>query len=435
MKLRKTVFRNGLTLLTERHRQFRSLAVGVWVKTGTRHERPREAGLSHFLEHMVFKGTERRSALDIAREMDRVGGEFNAFTAREYTCFHITLLDRDVDLAIDILADVILHSRFDAAELERERKVILQEIAMVEESPEELAHDLFAELVHGRHPLGRPILGSEASIRRLRRAEVVRYFRRHYRPEQMVVAVAGDVSHERVAGRLKRMLSRAWPGRAPRGAGAAGRAAAAGGAAVPPVRAGTWWVPRATEQAHVVWGLPGLRYADRDRFAAYLLSVHLGEGMSSQLFQDIREKRGLAYTVYSGLSAYRDAGVFSVYAATSPAQVPQCVQLIREAVARLSRAALSEGELQAVKQNLVNTILMSADSVESRMMSIARNEIFLGRHFTLEEVCRSIAQVSSADVRRVARRMLRAGEPALLVLGPRPSRAVRKRLGARVLKR
>lgn len=420
----KTVFSNGLTLLTERHPEFRSLSIGVWVKAGTRHERSGEAGLCHFLEHMLFKGTESRTALDIAREVDRVGGEFNAFTAREYTCFHILLLAHELDLGLDILGDIILNSDFNPVEFERERKVILQEIAMVEESPEELVHDIFFELAYGKHSLGKPILGTERSIRRARRGELTRFFRKHYRPDQLVVSVAGNISHAAVVRRLRRLLKREWPGRLRRRSSRR----ELGYEPAPRITSGCWWVTRRTEQVHLVWGVEGLRQTGQDRFAALLLNIYLGGGMSSALFQEIREKNGLAYTVYSNISSFSDSGIFSIYVATGMNQVPLCLRLIEDCVARVKRELLSQEELEMIKENLKGTILLSSDNVESRMSSIAKNEIVFGQLQDLDEVCRLIDAVTPSDVRRVARRIFKGDERAILALGPKPSKQVRARL-------
>jgi predicted Zn-dependent peptidase len=424
---KKTVFANGLTLVTERQPQFRSLSIGIWVKAGTRHERPSEAGVSHFLEHMLFKGTGTRSALDIAREVDRVGGEFNAFTAREYTCFHILLLGRDLGLAIDILSDILLDSKFDAEELERERRVILQEIAMVEENPEELAHDLFFERIYGgrgrsAHGLGKPILGTESSIRRMKRAEVVRYFRERYRPDQLIVAVAGDVSHEAVSRKLGALTRKRWPGRPE------GKAPPNAYAVAPPaLKSGFWWSPRATEQVHLIWGVRGPSYSSNDRFAAFLLNVYLGGGMSSALFQEIREKNALAYSVYSSLTPFRDSGTFNVYAATGLAQVPLCLRLIEESVDKLQKEFLSDDELRVIQDNFKGTVLLSADSAESRMSSIARNEIFFGRYVPVEEICARIDEVTPESLRRVARKWMNGGR-SVLALGPRPPKRIKSKL-------
>jgi predicted Zn-dependent peptidase len=420
---KKTVFANGLTLLSERHSEYRSLSIGVWVKVGTRHERPHEAGASHFLEHMLFKGTKNRSALDIAREVDRVGGDFNAFTAREYTCFHLLLLGRDIELGLDILSDIILNSDFNAEEMERERKVILQEIAMVEESPEELAHDLFSEYCYKRHGLGRPILGTERSIKKMKRGELVRFFKKHYRPDQLVISVSGNIKHDQLKRKLKGLSRGRWH---------KGPGVPEDGPVLekPVIQSGRWWVERPTEQVHLVWGVEGPTYASRDRFAAFLLNVYLGGGMSSSLFQEIREKNGLAYTVYSSLSPYKDSGMFSIYAATGMAQIPLCLRLIEECVSKLQRDLLSEEELLIIKDNMKGTIQLSSDSVESRMSSIAKNEIFFGQYYGVDEVCKMVDQVTPQDIRRVARKLLRDGKRSILALGPKPSRTVRKKFNS-----
>jgi predicted Zn-dependent peptidase len=423
---RKTTFANGLTLISERHPKMRSLSIGIWVKTGTRYERAREAGISHFLEHMLFKGTETRTALQIAREVDQVGGEFNAFTAREYTCFHVLVLNRDIGLAVDILSDVLLNSAFEPGEMELERKVILQEIAMLEENPEELATDLFFEKAYGRHGLGRQILGYDASVRRMRRGDLLRYFRKHYEPSQLLISVSGDVSHESLVRRFRPLSKGRWPGRP----GRAGSRKALGFEPAPKVRPGVWWIPRKTEQAHLVWGVETVRYTSKDRFAALLLNSYLGVGMSSLLFQEIREKHGLAYSVYSTHSASRDSGILYVYAGTAPSQVPVCLKLIEECAYSLCAKKLSEEELQSVKNNLKGSILLAADNVESKMSRIAKAEIFFGKYTDVEGVCEMIDEVTPQDVRRVARKIFGSGKRSILVLGPKPSRQAMARVRA-----
>ena len=425
---KKTILSNGLTIITENHPALQSVSMGVWVKAGTRHERPRETGISHFLEHMLFKGTEKRSALDIAVEIDRVGGEFNAFTTREYTCFHLLLLKKDLALGLEILSDILLHSKFDAEEMERERKVILQEISMVDESPEELVHDLYFELLYGKHGLGKPILGTETSVKRLRRGDLMRYFYKHYRPEQLIVSVSGNVSHQAVCKSMKALSKKQWPGRT-QALGAATEASVGFGfEPAPSLRDGRWWVKRPTEQVHLVWGIEGPNYVSRDRITAAVLNMYLGGGMSSTLFQEIREKNGLAYTVYSNLSPFLDSGVFSVYAATSMKNAPLCVDLIEECVGKLGRELLTEDELQVVKENLKGTILLSSESSESRMQSIAMNEIFFGEYFEVDEVCRKIDEVQPADIRRLARKFLSKGKRSLLCMGPKPPKSVAAKL-------
>jgi predicted Zn-dependent peptidase len=423
---KKTVFPNGLTLLTESHSGFQTLSVGAWVDRGSRHEEPHEHGVSHFLEHMLFKGTRSRSAIDIARAVDRVGGEFNAFTSRDQTCFHITLLNRDHALAGDILSDVVLDSAFAEGEFERERRVILQEIAMIDESPEELVHDLYFEKVFAAHPLGRTILGTEQGIGRLKRDTVLGYFNRHYRPENMVVTVAGDISHEQARKALA-PLGRAgvWPGREARPSRGASFKR-------PKWHPGVWWETRASaEQVHLVWGVQGPVNDARERFAAFLLNVHLGGGMSSSLFQEIREKNGLAYTVYSSLSPFEDAGVFSVYAATGMELVPLCLELIRANARKLTQDLLTRDEFEMIRDNLKSTILLSADSMESRMTSLARNHLVFGRHVPVADVIREVDLVRPEDVRQIARKLFRDEKSqAVLMMGPKPTAKIRKWLSA-----
>jgi predicted Zn-dependent peptidase len=418
---RKTVFPNGLTLVTERTPGYRSLSIGFWLKIGTRHEQRSEAGISHFLEHMLFKGTDTRSSLEIAREVERVGGEFNAFTSREYTCFHLLMLGRDLGLGMEMLKDVLLNSRFDGEELERERRVILQEIAMTGESPEELAHDLHLALAYGNHGLGKDILGSETSIRRMKRNSLMRYFREHYRPDQLVISVAGDVSHDAVKRELGTLIRHAWPGRPVR----AKVRKSGKSSGQPEVKPGFWWITRPTEQVHLIWGVEGPRYSSKDRFAAFLLNVYLGGGMSSALFQEIREKRGMAYNVYSNYSPFSDSGIFTIYAETGMGQVPLCLRLIEETAENLSKNLLPEEELKVIQDNLKGTILLGADNVEARMTSIARNEIFFGESHSVESVCEAIDAVTPKDIRRLARKLF-AGDRSILALGPRPSKMVKK---------
>jgi predicted Zn-dependent peptidase len=423
-RVKRIVLRNGLTVVTERLPGFKSLSIGIWVKAGTRHELPREAGISHFLEHMVFKGTEKRSAMQITREVERVGGEFNAFTTREYTCFHITLLARDLELGMEILSDILMGSLFDAEELERERKVILQEIAMVEEAPEEVAQDLYYEMLYGKHGLGRSILGSLNSVRKMRRSDVLRYFRKHYRPDNMIVSVAGDVSPARVTKSLGQLAKRNWPDRPSRPLSPREE----GFELAPKIREGLWWIKRPTEQAHIVWGVEAPKYTSRDHPALILIAAYLGGGMSSHLFQEIREKHGLAYTVYSSLNAFFDSGNFHVYVGAPVSQTATCLRIIEEAAIRLCTQKLTDEELDEVKESMKGTMLLSADNAENIMQSNAVDEIYFGASQSIEDVCDELDVVTPAEVRRVAKKVFGPGKRAILVYGPRPSPSVRKKL-------
>lgn len=422
---KKSLLDNGMVLVTESIPNFQSLSIGVWVAAGTRHEAKGEEGLSHFLEHMMFKGTSNRSALDIALAVDRVGGEFNAFTSREYTCFHLLLLARDLRLAADVMADVLLNSTFSNEEIERERKVILQEISMVEDNPEELVHDVFFEQAFGGHPLGKPILGDPKVIEKFDRATVVSYFRRHYSPKQIVLSVAGDVSHEDARRQLNRFFNRGrrknWPVSTPRKFNMNR----------PKVHPGISLLRRDLEQAHLIIGFPGLSHSDERRFAAFLLNTYLGGGMSSALFQEIREKRGLAYTIYSSLAPFSDAGLFSVYVGTSPDEVDTCLEIMGRELAKLRKTKLDSTVVDILKDNLKGTILLNSDSVENRMTSIAKNEMFFGRYLSMRDATKAIDRVTAAEIQLVARRLLKPEKLILSVMGPQKSGQGLKR---RVLK-
>lgn len=419
----KTQWRNGLTVISERTPGLRGLSIGVWVKTGTRHERTKEVGISHFLEHMLFKGTESRTASDITKSIEKLGGEFNAFTNREHTCFHVQLRKQDLNLASEILSDIILHSTFDAVELERERKVILQEIAMVEDNPEELAHDYFYELAFGKHGLGRPILGKESSLRNLRRSDLLRYFRKHYRPDNMIISVAGDVSHDRVLEAFKSLERKIWPGRPLKRLSTLEE----GFEPAPSLKNGFWWVKRPTEQAHVIWGVESPRATGRDATAAEVLSAYLGGGMSSVLFQEIREKYALAYSVYSSVQAFQDSGVCMIYVGCSRKQIGTVIKIISESLERISQALIDEQELAAVKSSLKGTLALSHDNVENLMQSNAVDEIYFKRTFSYEQICEEIDSIRPQDIRRVARKVFFFRPPSLLVLGQAPTPLLKKR--------
>lgn len=423
-RTKRTVLKNGLTVLTERLPGFKSLSIGIWVRAGTRHEKPREAGISHFLEHMVFKGTLKRTAAEITREVERVGGEFNAFTTREYTCFHITLLNRDLELGMEILSDILMGSTFDAEEFEREKRVILQEIAMVEEAPEEIAQDLYYELLYGKHGLGRSILGTANSVRKMRRSDLIRYFRKHYRPDNMIVSVAGDVSPARVTRSLKQLTKRNWPDRPKR----ALSKREDGFQPSPKIRDGFWWIKRPTEQAHIVWGVEVPKYSSRDQTALVLMASYLGGGMSSYLFQEIREKQGLAYTVYSSLNTFSDSGTFHVYVGAPGGQVATCLKIIEEGAVRLCHQKITQEELDEVRESLKGMMLLSSDNAESIMQSNAVDEIYFRELYPIEQICEELDEVTPADIKRVARKIFSHRKRSILVYSPRPSTTVRRKL-------
>ena len=407
---KSSILKNGAVLVTEQLPQFKSLSIGIWVRAGSRHEKPKEAGLSHFLEHMIFKGTTTRSALDIALSLDRVGGEFNAFTSREYTCFHVLLLSKDLQLAAEILSDVLLNSTFQSDEIEREKKVVLQEIAMVEENPEEWLHDYLFEESFGGHSLGLPILGSRKSVESFDRDSTVEFFKNHYDPQNLVISVAGNIEHSEVEKYFNRYLN---------SFGRSKTKTKKANLSKPKFTPGTNYVERDVEQAHMLFSFPSVSIQDKDRFAALLLNTYLGGGMSSSLFQEIREKRGLAYSVYSSLSPFTDAGLFTIYVGTSADAISLCTEVLFNETKKLKEKKLDKETLEILKQNLQGTILLNSDSVENRMMSIARNQMFFNKQFSLKEMMRNIEKVSVDDVFKVAKKTFQSKTMQICVAAPK----------------
>src|SRR5688500_12881712 len=327
--------------------QVRSVAFGIWVGVGSRDETPRLAGASHFLEHLLFKGTKRRDALEIAAVMDAVGGEMNAFTAKEYTCYHARVLDTDLPLAVDVLADMVGASLIAASDVESERGVILEEIAMHDDQPDDVVHDAFAAAMFGDHPLGRPVIGTVSSIEAMSRTSVFGYWRRRYRASDMVIAAAGNLDH----GKVVRLVRKAFAATglldvdaAPTEARVAQRAA--------PMSGGLRVTRRPTEQAHLVLGTSGIARRDERRYALAVLNNALGGGMSSRLFQEVREKRGLAYSVYSYHQGYSDAGAIKTYVGSTTGNVGEAVKVISEQLERIQEEPVSDEELERTKQQL-----------------------------------------------------------------------------------
>ena len=363
--IRKERLENGLTLLTESMPHVCSVAIGVWLRRGSRHEPADLNGASHFIEHLVFKGTETRSAREIALAMDTVGGQMDAFTSKEYTCFYAKVLDEHVPVAVDLLSDIVQNPRFDSAEMERERKVVMEEIRMVEDTPEELVYDLFSSHFYPRHPLGRPIQGTESTVAGLTRARLLRFFHGTYRPRNMLIAAAGNLRHDRFARAIRRAFGSMKPGPAsPR--------------PVTPPRphSGIATRPkRELEQLHVVLGVPGFPERFRDRYSLFVLNALFGGTMSSRLFQKIREERGLAYSVYSAVNAFADTGLLMVYAATSPAKGREVLRLILGEVADLGERRPDASETSVAKEHLKGSLMLSLESTVSRMSNLARQEM------------------------------------------------------------
>jgi predicted Zn-dependent peptidase len=403
---RKTILPNGIRLVTEWIPHVRSVAVGVWVDTGSRFEPSDRSGISHFIEHLVFKGTESRSAEDIARAVDSVGGQMDAFTTKEHTCFYVTVLDEHLPLAADLLSDILLHPRFDADDIEREKTVVLQEFAMVEDTPDDVIHDLFAERVWPQHPLGRPILGDRKVVQALDRGTLLDYFRTEYCPERITIAAAGHVRHEQLVDLLgKRFLDFRQP-RMPR-------------TADPPVLVKSLdVVERALEQVHFVLGGVGLEQDAPERYTLFLLNTIFGGSMSSRLFQVVREREGLVYSIHSGNVAFRDSGLFYVYAGAEPAQFQRVVDLTLREFRSLRAEGVTVDELRRAKDHLKGSLMLSLESTGSRMTRIAKQELYFQRPFTFDEILGDIERVTMQDVKALGERLL-DGPLSLVALGPK----------------
>lgn len=424
MPISRTEFTSGLRVVTERIPGVRSASVGFWVLAGSRDERPSISGHCHFLEHLLFKGTTSRSALDIAQAFDAVGGDLNAFTAKEYTCFYARVLDRDLEMAVDHLADMFANATIEEDDIKAEGQVILEEIHMHDDSPEDVVHDLFTEALWPGHPLGRPILGSEERIKAATRASVRSFYRRHFVPGNLVVAVAGNVQHDDV---VRMLRDRMETGRIVRGS--AGSAWNLRSTRRPPVPAGTVAVrKKKTEQAHVVIGTNGMPRTDPDRFAFWVVNTALGGGMSSRLFQEIREKRGLAYTAYSYHAQYTEAGLFAAYAGTTPARAAEVIALMRRELEDVRDGGLTAEEFERAKGHVRGSTVLSLEDPGSRMSRLGKSEIALGEILTVDETLRRLKAVTLDDARRVAKRVL--SQPmTLTVLGPSGPAAFRGALG------
>jgi predicted Zn-dependent peptidase len=407
----KTVLDNGIRILSHEMPDHRSVSLGIWVENGSRHESRQENGISHFIEHLLFKGTERRSAAQIAEEMDAVGGVINAFTAKEHTCYYAKVLDENLPLAIDLLTDIFLQSKFDAEEIERERSVILQEISQAEDTPDDYVHDLFSLDFFRDHPIGRPICGSAETVNRFRRDDFLQFFRSRYRPHRVIVAAAGHLRHGDIVTEMAARLGSVVDG-------AEGATAdALDGSRAPEIRHGVFSHPKGLEQAHLCLGVPGLSQAHPKRYASYILNTLLGGGMSSRLFQEIREKRGKAYSVYSFASSYKDVGYFAVYAGTSVDSTEEVVELVLKELKSLADGKISEVELGRTKGQLVGGMMLGLESTDSWMSHIARNEIYYGRTISTDEICQSVRAVTRADVIELAGALFRSDALTLSLLG------------------
>ena len=406
-RIQKTKLSNGLGVITETMPAVRSVSIGIWMRSGSRHESEAENGISHFLEHMVFKGTKNRSAEEIARSADSIGGHLDAFTSKEYTNFSIKVLDEHVERAFDVLADLVKNPLFRPEDIGKESRVIREEIKMVEDTPDDLVHEIFTQTYWRGHALGRPILGTRGTVSHFDRPALLRYFHRHYTPNNMLVTAAGHVEHKRVVDIVRREF----------GDRPAGPRLSDGPPPVPNPQV-NHRLKKNLEQVHILVGAPGYPQGHEKRFACYLLNTMLGGGMSSRLFQNIREKRGLVYSVFSGLSTFRDVGCLNVYAGTSTANARTVIDLILEELRRMKAGPAPADELQRAKDYLKGSLLLSLESTVSRMSNLARQDMYFGRQISLDEIARFVDAVTLEDVVGVARELFVTNQIALTVLGP-----------------
>jgi predicted Zn-dependent peptidase len=402
MTVRLTTLPNGLRIVTDRMDAVETVSLGVWVDVGTRHEPPAVNGVAHLLEHMAFKGTERRSALAIAEEIEAVGGHLNAYTSREHTAYYAKVLKEDVPLAVDILADILQHSAFDPVELDRERTVILQEIGQANDTPDDVIFDFFQERAYPDQAMGRPVLGRPEIIESIGRESVAGYLRDNYAAPRMVLAAAGKIDHDALVAQAESAFS-----------GLARASAARTESAV--YMGGDFREQRDLEQVHVVLGFSGVSYGDPDHYAATVLSTALGGGMSSRLFQEIREKRGLVYSIYSFAHGYRDGGLFGVYAGTGPDEVAELMPAICEEIRKVGDG-LGAAELKRARAQLKAGILMSLESTSARCEQLAQHLLVYGELLDVADIVQRIEAVDNVAVTRVARRIM-ASRPTFAALG------------------
>jgi predicted Zn-dependent peptidase len=410
--VRRSVLPGGLRVITESLPAVRSAALGIWAGVGSRDEDRQHAGATHYLEHLLFKGTGRRTALEISAEMDAVGGELNAFTAKEYTCYYARVLDSDLPLAIDVLSDMVNNSVIASQDVDAERGVILEEIAMNEDDPSDLVHEAFAAQLFGDTPLGRPILGTVDSINDISRDRIWEHYRARYTPDNLVVAAAGSLDHDRVVELVAKAFGPALAGdrepAAPRLSGSAGGDAQGTGVRL---------VSRPIEQANLVLGCAGLSRSDPRRFALGVLNSALGGGMSSRLFQEVREKRGLAYSVFSFSSQHADAGLWGIYAGCLPAKADEVLAICRDEVAKVIADGLTDEELVRGKGQLRGSIVLGLEDPSSRMSRLGKSELVHPRLEPVEEILAAIEAVTADDVREIAGAVL-SQPKALAVVGP-----------------
>ncbi|WP_243371156.1 pitrilysin family protein [Geotalea sp. SG265] len=403
--IKKTTLENGIRVISETLPNLNSVSIGIWVANGSRHERRESNGVAHFIEHLLFKGTTRRTALDIAREIDSVGGILNAFTSREYVCYYAKVLDRFLPKAVDILTDIFTNSLFDPEEIEKERKVILQEISMVEDNPEDFIHDLFHQKFWKHHPLGMSILGDQQSVGGLTREKIVGFKDRMYRAEDIIITAAGNVDHQELLDLLQRNLPHIADGN--------GREASSAPTHKKRIEA----VERDLEQVHMCLGIRGLSQNHPRRFDAFVMNTLLGGSMSSRLFQEVREKRGLAYSIYSYMASHADSGSLVIYAGSAPDRHREVLELSLAELKRLKREPVPQVELDSAREQLKGNMILSLESSDNRMSKLAKNEIYFGEYQPIDAIIAGFDNVTTQSIIDIARELLDEDYLTLVLLG------------------
>ena len=403
---KKSVLSNGVRIVTEQHPFSKSVSIGVWVLTGTRDEAPTEVGLSHFVEHLVFKGTKTRNTYQIAKSLESLGGDLNAYTTREYTNYHCLVLKEDWKTGLEVLSDLVCNMKISKKDFELEKKVILQEIAMSDDTPEELIYDYFFEGIYKNHPLGRQILGKSETIEKMSQKKVYEFYRHFYQGQNLIISAAGPVDHDQFVIQCQKLFRTRKPF-----------------TAVSKRRAPRWKVHRKIyekdmEQAHILVGLPAASFYDSHRFEAFVLNALLGGGMTSRLYQAIREKQGLAYTVFSSLNTNVDSGNISIYAGTDAKNVKKVIQTISEELVKLKREGVKASDLNMFKTQVRGQLLMGSDDIENRMSSLGVNEMIFKTYKPVDLIISEIEKVTEDSMKEYIKKFMDLSKTSVVLMGP-----------------
>jgi predicted Zn-dependent peptidase len=403
---RKDTLSNGIRVVSETLPKSRSVSIGVWVKVGSRHEPQEIGGISHFIEHLFFKGTEKRTAKDIAIEMDSLGGEMNAFTSQETTTYYAKVVDEHLPVAVDILSDILLGSKFDPIEMEKERKVILEEIKGVEDTPDDYIHEFFTNTVWPDNPLGRPILGTKETIKALKHEDIISYIDRYYSPKEIVISVAGNFEHARLIELLNTSFGRL------------SRAGIPKKEETPEFSHSVAVRKKQLEQVQVCIGCRGMNYTHEDRYVISALNTVLGNSMSSRLFQEVREQNALAYSIYSYVTSYRDTGLLTVYAGTDPTNTLEVLRLVTRELKKIKDEGITQAEEMRVKNQIKGALVLSLESSNSHMSRLARQEMYFGKYISIDDIIKGVEKVTSEQVQLLAQQLFTRENISLAILGP-----------------